>query len=167
MAIKISKLTSSQRWAIGAVGIALLFACSPKAPEQPVQPPPQPQTSTTVSEDLASLAFSATTASQASELEPGYSGDWAFASRECLDPAKTIKLARTIVDMTPGERSCAIKSMTEEHPTGRSVVYTLKAACITEGATSEDTFKLNFGASESAMQLQLNNTKPVKLVRCP
>ncbi len=162
MAVKISNLTSSQRWAIGAIGLALLFACSPQPPEQTAQPQ---ASSTTVSEDLANLA--STPAFQVSEPEPGYSGDWAFAAGECAEPAKTIKLARTIVDMTPGERSCAIKSMTEEHPTGRSAVYTLKAACITEGATSEDTFKLKFGASESTMQLQLNDAKPVKLVRCP
>jgi len=35
------KLTSSQRWAIGAVALAVLIACSPQAPEEPAQPAPQ------------------------------------------------------------------------------------------------------------------------------
>jgi hypothetical protein len=34
------KLSSSQRWAVGAVVLALLIACSPRTPEEPSQPLP-------------------------------------------------------------------------------------------------------------------------------
>lgn len=38
------KLSSSQRWAIGAVSLAVLIACSPKTPEEPSQPEPNAPT---------------------------------------------------------------------------------------------------------------------------
>jgi hypothetical protein len=69
--------------------------------------------------------------------------------------------------MTPGERSCAVKSISEEHPTGRSMIYTVMADCLTEGAASKDQFAFNFSAADTVMQLQLNGREPVRLVRCP
>jgi hypothetical protein len=38
------KLRSSQKWAIGAVALAILIACSPRAPEKPFQPAPSAPT---------------------------------------------------------------------------------------------------------------------------
>jgi hypothetical protein len=154
-------LTSSQRWAIGAVTLAVLIACSPK-PEEPVQPPPQAP-----SLSQAATVASATISSTAQARPPGFSGVWASAESECGEPDKTFKLSSATIDMMPGERSCAVKSISEEHPTGRSVIYTVMADCLTEGAASKDQFTLNFGAADTVMQLQLNDREPVRLVRCP
>jgi hypothetical protein len=46
------QLTSSQRWAIGAVALALLIACSPQEPDNP-RGVPQPNEPTLSSADAA------------------------------------------------------------------------------------------------------------------
>jgi hypothetical protein len=69
--------------------------------------------------------------------------------------------------MTPGERSCKVKSISEDHPTGRSMTFTMMADCLTEGEASLDRFTFNFGAADTIMQLQINDRDPVRLVRCP
>ncbi len=48
------RTTSSQRWAIAAVALAVLIACSPQAPEEPPQPnPAEPRLLTEAAPDLA------------------------------------------------------------------------------------------------------------------
>jgi hypothetical protein len=98
---------------------------------------------------------------------PGFSGEWAFAQQDCAEPAKTFKLSADKIVMSPGERSCDVTSISEEHPTGRSAGYEVAASCQAEGEVSEDRFMLTFGAADTAMQLQLNDREPVRLVRCP
>lgn len=159
------KLTSSQRWAIAAVGLAVLFACSPRGPDpapEPAQPTPQPPSLSSVSTPAVETAEPAVDAQA-----PGFAGEWAFADADCAEPAKTFKLGADKIVMSPGERSCEVRSLSEEHPTGRSAVYTIAASCLAEGQPSEDRFTLNFGASDTVMQLQLNDRDPVRLVRCP
>ena len=156
------KLTSSQRWAIGAVGLAVLIACSPKTPDpanEPAQPSPQPPS--------LSSAAGADAAVNAKVAAPGFAGEWALAEQDCEEPARTFKLSADKIVMSPGERSCDVKSISEEHPTGRSAVFKVTAACLAEGEASEDLFTLNFGAADTVMQLQLNGQGPARLVRCP
>lgn len=158
------KLTSSQRWAIGAVGLAVLIACSPNTPDpadEPAQPNPKPPSvsSAAVTDSAASARVEATV--------PGFAGEWALAERDCEEPARTFKLSADKIVMSPGERSCDVRSISEEHPTGRSAVFHVAAGCVTEGEASEDQFTLNFGAADTIMQLQLNDRDPVRLVRCP
>lgn len=52
------KLTSSQRWAVGAVGLAVLIACSPQAPdESPVPKPNEPTLSSVEQPPKPALAI--------------------------------------------------------------------------------------------------------------
>jgi hypothetical protein len=159
------KLTSSQRWAVGAVALAVLLACSPPTPdppEEPAQPTPQPPS---LSQGAASAV--PTSGPLIETQSPGFAGEWAFAQEDCAEPAKTFKLSADRIVMSPGERSCKVKSILEDHPTGRSAVYAVTADCLAEGEASEDRFTLNFGAADTVMQLQLNGRDPVRLVRCP
>ena len=154
------KTSSSQRWAAGAIALAVLIACSPQtepppaspAPETPATPvaPPTPAPAPVISETPAE--------------EPGYAGIWAFADSECGDAAKTLRLSGQSISMAPGEKVCAVKSREEEHPTGRSMIYHITADC---GGGAQDAFTLNFGASDTVMQMKLNDREPVRLVRCP
>jgi hypothetical protein len=152
------QLTSSQRWAIGAVALAVLLACSPRTPDEPVRPPPQaPKVS----------AITSGQAAPESAQPAAFAGDWAFAESDCSEAARTFKLSADKIVMSPGERSCAVTSISEEHPTGRSMIYHVAADCVAEGEATKDRFTLNFGASDTVMQMQLNNREPVRLVRCP
>ena len=45
--------------------------------------------------------------------------------------------------------------------------YTIVATCVASDRTGEDTFRINFGASDTAVQFQQNAREPVRLVRCP
>ncbi|HOY78895.1 MAG TPA: hypothetical protein PLN33_13860, partial [Hyphomonadaceae bacterium] len=71
------------------------------------------------------------------------------------------------VTLMAGEGQCAITSVDEQHPTGRSMTYTIKANCVSPNRTGEDTFRINFGPSDTVVQFQQNAREPVRLVRCP
>jgi hypothetical protein len=160
------KTNSSQRWAIGAVSLALLFACSPKAPEAPEPAKPLPESGPQLSAPPNPInANPAVVPPDATP--PGYADDWAAIEADCADPAKTYKLSATTLDMTPDKRTCSVKSIGEEHPTGRSMIYTLDADCSAAGQATKDVVKFNFGASDTVMQFALNDREPVRLVRCP
>jgi hypothetical protein len=166
MQLQLEKITSSQRWAIGAVALAVLIACSPQAPEEPAQPKPSEPTLHTSGTEAPDTTAGTTAVEAAQIVAPGFAGDWAAAEAECADPAKTLKLSAERIEITLGEQSCAVKSISEEHPTGRSMIYTISADCTAEGKATSDNFTLNFGASDTVMQLQLNDRPPMRLVRC-
>jgi hypothetical protein len=150
------RITSSQRWAAGAVGLALLFACSPQNPgtPEPVQP---------------SLAVAAPEAPPpaVTAQKPGYAGMWAATEAECTDPAKASEFSGETINYKPEKAACQVKSFSQETPTGRSMIYTIEADCTVGGQPSHETIKLNFGASESVMQMVLGKREAVRLVRCP
>jgi hypothetical protein len=47
------------------------------------------------------------------------------------------------------------------------MIYTLEADCSAGGEAAKDVVKLNFGASDTVMQLVFNDHEPVRIVRCP
>jgi len=152
-------------------GFAVLAACTPNAPEPEATGPKSMNEQTIPGEaPLAPAAAATPSAATPDNLEqpaPGFAGVWAMDDKDCATPAKTFKLSAQEINMTPGERACAVKSVSSETPTGRSMIYTVQAACLTEGVESQDTFKMTFGASDTALKLQLNDRDPVTLMRCP
>lgn len=78
------KTTSSQRWAIGAVALTVLIACSPRAPQEPTQPEPNAPTLSESARDNDSLT-SSPLADPASQ--PGFAGVWAASEAACSDGA--------------------------------------------------------------------------------
>ena len=164
------KITSSQRWAAGAVGLALLFACSPQSPGTPEPTQPAPQGGPQLSSDPVNAA-PAVVAPEAPPpvpvQKPGYAGMWAASEAECSDPLKASEFSGETVNYKPEKATCQVKSLSEETPTGRSMVYTIEADCMAGGQPSHETIKLNFGASDTVMQMLLGKREPVRLVRCP
>ncbi len=156
------KPSSSQGWAIGAIALAVLVACSPSTPPptpgEPAQPTPQPPVLSSGAPDIGLPPAS---------IAPGFADTWAAAEADCATPAKTVRLAADAFTLMEGEGSCQVKSISEEHPTGRSMNYTVIADCVSAARTGEDTFRFNFGASDTAMQFQQNAREPVRLTRCP
>jgi hypothetical protein len=159
------KLTSSQRWAVGAVGLAVLIACSPQSPEEPPVPQPNEPTlsSGTPGGDIAPAPPPVTGEDAAA---PGFAGRWAAIEAECSDAAKAFDLSAHSFAM-PGENACTVTKVSEEHPTGRSAIFTVTADCTADDPAASDRFTLNFGAGDTVMQLQQNDQAPVRLVRCP
>jgi hypothetical protein len=156
--------TSSQRWAAGAIGLCLLFACSPSPSSEPSPPTPAaPQLSTATVEPASAPAPEAAPP-VASQL--GYAGDWATEASLCGDASKTYKLSGDMLDLTPEARACQVKGITEEHPTGRSMIYHLEADCTATGTSSRDKLSFTFGASDTVMQFKLNTREPQTLERC-
>ena len=158
------KTNSSQRWAFGAVSLALLFACSPKPPEAPEPAKPLPESGP----QLSTAPVNATPAIVPPDATPpGYADNWAAIEADCADPARTYKLSAATLEMTPDKKTCAVKSIAEDHPTGRSMIYTLEADCSAGGQATRDVVKFNFGASDTVMQIVFNDHEPVRVVRCP
>lgn len=153
-------------WAIGAVALAALIACTPAiAPPDntgaavPAEPAP--------AGSQAGMATPTPIGPPPANIDPGYTGTWANAEADCSDAAKIVKLTGNNITLMGTEGQCAITSIDEQHPTGRSMIYTIKANCVSPGRTGEDTFRINFGASDTAVQFQQNAREPVRLVRCP
>ena len=165
------RTTSSQRWAAGAIGLALLFACSPQNPGPPEPAKPAPQSGPQVSSQPvnASPAVVAPEAPPpvAPAQKPGYAGMWATSEAECTDPTKASEFSAETINYKPEKAECQIKSLAQETPTGRSMIYTIEADCTVGGQPSHETIKLNFGASDTVMQMLLGKRQPVRLVRCP
>lgn len=163
------QISFSQRWAVGAITLATLIACSP--PVQVLTGTPAstaPASATTAVEPATALQADAVNPTPAPG-DPGYAGAWAETTADCSDPAKTFLFSAEVVNLTPQKRNCAVKSMREERPTGRSAIYTLVAACISDppgAAGGKDTLVLNFGASDTVMQLEVNSDPPLRLERC-
>lgn len=144
------------QWTLGAVGLAVLLACSP-APQAdlPTMQLDQP------------MAASAVLENPPGDTPPGYADTWATTLADCSDPATAIVLTSHRIDIPAAKRSCATTALEEEHPTGRSMVYRVAAACSVNGAPSRDAFTFSFGASDTVMKLQINDAPPVTLERCP
>jgi len=158
------QLTSSQRWAFGAVGLAILIACSPQKPDgAPVPLPNEPTLSGAPAGDIVPPPPPVT---GGDVIAPGFAGRWAAADTECSDTAKTFDLSAHNFAL-PGGNACAVTNLQEEHPTGRSAVFSVTADCTAENPAASDRFMLNFGAADTVMQLQHNDQAPVRLVRCP
>jgi hypothetical protein len=162
------KITSSQRWAAGAVGLALLFACSPQSPSAPEPTKPAPPSGPQVSADPVNAAPAVVEAPPPVPThKPGYAGMWAASEAECMEPLKASEFSGETIDYKPEKATCQVKSLSEETPTGRSMIYTIEADCTVGGQPSHETIKLNFGASDTVMQMVLGKREPVRLVRCP
>lgn len=163
---------SSQRWAIGAVTLAALIACSPKTetpaadtPAVAVEPPSAETTATKVPPGAVTVPPTPVT-------EPGYSGVWAPKSADCIETTKTYQLSREALKLTPQARVCAVNSLQEEHPTGRSAIYRIAAGCVADPPAGNtppgtDTITLTFGASDTVMKMKVNADPEMTLERCP
>jgi hypothetical protein len=152
------QMSSSQRWAIGAITLTVLIACSPQAETPPA---------TSASEASAAAAEAPLPPSDVNATpapEPGFAGQWAAAESDCGNAAKAIALSGQSVRTAPGDPTCAVKSLSEEHPTGRSMIYHIIADC---GGRAQEAFTLTFGASDTVMDMRVNEREPVRLVRCP
>ena len=145
-------------WAIGAMALASLAACSPPATDQYAKPA-QPAEATS--------AISTVVGPPPADIAPGFEGSWASVETDCGDPAKTATLSAKTLKLMPGQGECTVKSISEEHPSGRAMSYTITADCVAADRTGEDTFRLNFGPSDTAVQFQQNAREPMRLVRCP
>jgi len=167
--MKFPEITSSQRWAAGAVGLALLFACSPQSPSSPEPTQPAPQGGPQVSSGPVNVAPAVAEAPPPAvpPQKPGYAGMWAASDAECMEPLKASEFSADTIDYKPEKAECQVKSLSEETPTGRSMIYTIEADCTVGGQPSHETIKLNFGASDTVMQMVLGKRQPVRLVRCP
>ncbi|HEV7689821.1 MAG TPA: hypothetical protein VGO52_03320 [Hyphomonadaceae bacterium] len=165
--MRIPKVTSSQRWAAGAVGLALLFACSPQSPSAPEPTKPAPPSGPQVSADPVNAAPAIVEAPPPAAAKPGYAGMWAASDAECTDPLRASEFSAETINYKPEKAACQVKSLSEETPTGRSMIYTIEADCTLGGQPSHETIKLNFGASDTVMQMVLGKREPVRLVRCP
>ena len=162
-----------QVWLGGALALAALAACN-LAPA--VQPTPQQSVSASDPPSAGTMAAKvppgAVAVPTAPASEPGYAGVWAVASADCIEPTKTYVLSRDVLKLTPQTRNCEVVSLKEEHPTGRSAIYAISAVCVSDpptGAASlrADDIKLNFGASDTVMQIEVNSDPPLRLERCP
>lgn len=154
-------------WAISAATLTLAIACSPAAETPATDTTPPPAETEAIKVSPGTVAVPPPPAS-----EPGYSGVWAPKSADCTDSTKTYLLSGETLTLTPQSRTCTVKSLAEEHPTGRSAIYHLTAACVSDpptGATplADDAVTLTFGASDTVMQMQVNSGEPMTLERCP
>jgi hypothetical protein len=160
-------ITSTQSWALGAVALTVLIACSPPVELPPTNAKAAPAQAEAVKVPPGSVAVPPPSAS-----EPGYSGVWAATTADCTETTKTYLLSGDALNLTPQSRNCAVKSLAEEHPTGRSAIYRITAVCISDPPTGappsgQDTITLSAGASDTVMEMQVNTGAPMTLERCP
>ena len=111
------QFTSSQRWAIGAEGLAVLIACSPQAPDE--APVPQPNEPTLSSGVTGGDIVPSPPPASGEVIPAGFAGRWAAAEADCADPAKVFDLSAHNFAL-PGGNACSVTNLSEEHPTGRS-----------------------------------------------
>lgn len=97
---------------------------------------------------------------------PGFAGVWASDEGACKDPQKVWTLSTERLDMGAA-RGCAVTSMREDHPTGRSMIYHVEGACIGEKRSANQSITFTFGASDTVMQVQVDDDPPERVVRCP
>jgi hypothetical protein len=107
------------------------------------------------------------TAGQPPGQIPGFVDAWATVETGCVVPAETYVLTQEVLTTPPRGEICAITSISEQHPTGRSMIYTVAADCMSDGAPRPEIFKFRFGASDTVMQLEAGALAPVRLLRCP
>lgn len=149
-------------WAISAAALAALIACTPASPPADVA-----QAAATASQPAPPAQAPAPIGPPPANIDPGYTGAWANIETDCGDVAKVIKMTGKSLSLMAGEGQCTITSIDEQHPSGRSMSYAIKANCVSPNRTGEDTFRINFGASDTVIQFQQNAREPVRLVRCP
>lgn len=154
-----------QYWAVGAIALTTLIACTPASP--PVETVSAPAPVPAASEPASQAGAPTPIGPPPPNIDPGYTGAWANIETDCGDLAKVIKMTGKDITLMAGEGVCTITSIDEQHPTGRSMIYTIKANCVSPNHTGEDTFHINFGASDTIVQFQQNAREPVRLVRCP
>jgi hypothetical protein len=154
-------LKSSPGWAIGAVGLTILIACTP-APERTEGTDAAPQVEVRPESMPAPPPLPPVTPET-----PGYAGLWAENITACAEPDTGYTLTAERLDIPAQKRSCAVTSIREEHPSGRAMNYVVEAACTTDGVASRDTFRFEFGAADTIMQLRMGEAAPVRLERCP
>ena len=146
-------------WALGAIVLTVLIACSPPVTTpRPAQPTLQPSVLS---------GATPTIGPPPANIDPGFVGSWAAVESACGDAARTIRLSAKTINLLLGEGNCAVKSIEEERSSGRSMSYTILADCVAEGRTGEDTFRINFGPSDKVVQFQQNAREPIRLIRCP
>lgn len=151
---------STPYWALGAVGLAVLIACTPAA----VEPAP---TETPVVETRPESMPPPPPLPPVTPETPGYAGLWAENAAACAEPDTGYTLTAERLDIPARKRSCAVTSISEEHPSGRAMNYVVEAACSSDGTPSRDKFRFEFGPSDTVMQFKLNDEAPVRLERCP
>lgn len=167
------RTTSNKVSAIGAVALTVLIACSP-----PIEQPPGNAKAQAAQTEAVKVPPGTVAVPPPPPSEPGYSGVWAASSADCTDSVKTYLLSGDALSLTPQSRNCAVKSLAEEHPTGRSVIYRITAVCISNPPSTsqtvgvaqpsgEDTITLSAGASDTVMQMQVGIGAPMTLERCP
>jgi len=111
------QLTSSQRWAVGAVGLAILIACSPQKPDgAPVPLPNEPTLSGAPAGDIVPPPPPVT---GGDVIAPGFAGRWAAADTECSDTAKTSTFQLTISPFQAGTPARLPISRKSIQPDGR------------------------------------------------
>jgi hypothetical protein len=154
-------------WAVGAVALAALIACTPAAPPADTASTAPVETAQAPAEPAPPVGAQTPIGPPPANIDPGYTGAWANVETDCGDPAKVVKLTGNNITLMGTDGQCAITAIDEQHPTGRSMIYTIKANCVSPNRTGEDTFHINFGASDTVVQFQQNAREPVRLVRCP
>ncbi len=97
---------------------------------------------------------------------PGFAGDWASDEAACKEPDKVYHFTASRIDMG-AERGCAVTSTSGEHPTGRSMIYHVEGACIGEKRAENQAITFRFGASDTVMEVQVDDNPPERVVRCP
>ncbi|MBI1360143.1 MAG: hypothetical protein GC155_07650 [Alphaproteobacteria bacterium] len=97
---------------------------------------------------------------------PGFAGRWASTEGACKDPEKVYRFSARRIEMG-AQRGCAVISIGEEHPTGRSMIYHVEGACIGEKRSENQSITFRFGASDTIMQVQVDDDPPERVVRCP
>lgn len=164
-------------WIVGALALSALAGCGPEpGVTTPGMPAAQPGVSADAPPSAETMATKvppgAVTVPAPPAAEPGYSGVWAVSSADCIETTKTYVLGADALKLSPQSRNCDVKSLREEHPTGRSAIYRISAVCASDppkGASPSpaDEITLNFGASDTVMQLHVNAEAPLTLERCP
>lgn len=155
------QLKHPKYWAIGATALVALIACTPASP------PAETSTASAPAPTESATPAPTPIGPPPANIDPGYTGAWAIMETDCGDVAKVVKLTGKAIKLMADEGQCDITAIDEQHPTGRSMIYTIKANCVSPNRTGEDTFHINFGASDTVIQFQQNAREPVRLVRCP
>jgi hypothetical protein len=153
--------------AIPGVMLACLAACGgnhdPNT-KQKTELSPAPEDSA-AAHTLPATAVAEAQAAAADPAAPGFAGVWAADPAQCRDFKQTYQFSAARIEMG-AKRGCAVTSISEEHPSGRSMIYHVGGACIGKTA-SNDAITFTFGPSDTVMQARVNDEPPERLVRCP
>lgn len=155
-------------WAIGAVALTAIIACTPASQEEAETPAASPPVATTPPDVPASdITLQPDLADGVADSQPDFGGAWAAKVADCGEAAKTVTFTASAVTRMDGAGACTVSGIGEQHPTGRSAIYTVNAVCPSGATTKPTVFVLNFGASDTVMQLVTDDGPPQTLERCP